>query len=58
MAITMQGAWTVAVKSKSAAFAQRFVNPRLEADPPPYRPSPALRGPIHLPVAYDKLIGN
>jgi len=41
-----------------AAFAQRFVNPRLEADPPPYRPSPALRGPIHLPVAYDKLIGN
>jgi len=25
MAITMQGAWTVAVKSKSAAFAQRFI---------------------------------
>lgn len=25
MAITMQGSWTVAVKSKSAAFAQRFV---------------------------------
>ena len=25
MAITMQGAWTVTVKSKSAAFAQRFV---------------------------------
>jgi cytochrome P450 len=41
-----------------AAFARRFVNPRLEADPPPYRPSPALRGPIHLPVAYDKLIGS
>ena len=41
-----------------AAFARRLVNPRLEADPPPYRPSPALRGPIHLPVAYDKVIRN
>jgi hypothetical protein len=28
MAITMQGAWTVTVKSKSAAFAQRFVASR------------------------------
>ena len=25
MAITMQGAWTVSVKSKNAAFAQRFI---------------------------------
>src|SRR5262245_44780415 len=25
MAVTMQGSWTVAVKSKNAAFAQRFV---------------------------------
>jgi len=25
MAITMQGAWTITVKSKSAAFAQRFI---------------------------------
>ena len=25
MAITMQGSWTVSVKSKSAAFNQRFV---------------------------------
>lgn len=34
-------------------LAQRVRNPRLLADPPPYRPSPVLRGPIHLPVAYD-----
>jgi cytochrome P450 len=40
------------------AFARRLVNPRLEADPPPYRPSSILRGPIHLPVAYDALIGS
>ncbi|MGW7369551.1 cytochrome P450, partial [Streptomyces sp. NPDC054841] len=27
---------------------RRLDNPRLVADPPPYRPSPILRGPIHL----------
>ncbi|HUK68325.1 MAG TPA: cytochrome P450 [Streptosporangiaceae bacterium] len=37
-------------------FARRLANPRLAADPPPYRPSPVLRGPIHLPVAYDELL--
>jgi cytochrome P450 len=37
-------------------FAQRLVNPRLAQDPPPYRPSPVLRGPVHLPVSYDKLL--
>jgi cytochrome P450 len=36
-----------------AALASRLDNPRLTEDPPPYRPSPVLRGPIHLPVAYD-----
>jgi len=36
-----------------AALASQLDNPRLTADPPPYRPSPVLRGPIHLPVAYD-----
>jgi cytochrome P450 len=35
------------------ALASRLGNPRLTEDPPPYRPSPVLRGPIHLPVAYD-----
>jgi len=40
MAITMQGAWTVTVKSKSAAFAQRFVvsrpgNPDIVVDGAP-----------------------
>ncbi|GHA72220.1 MULTISPECIES: cytochrome P450 [Streptomyces] len=29
---------------------RRLVRPRLVADPPPYRPSPVLRGPIHLDV--------
>jgi cytochrome P450 len=39
-----------------AAMAGRLVNPRLAADPPPYRPSPVLRGPVHLPVTYDALL--
>jgi len=36
-----------------AALARRLDNPRLVEDPPPYRPSPVLRGPRHLRVAYD-----
>jgi cytochrome P450 len=35
------------------AFANSFRNPRLAEDPPPYRPSPILRGPLHLPVDVD-----
>jgi cytochrome P450 len=35
------------------ALTRRLENPRLLQDPPPYRPSPILRGPIHLPVAVD-----
>ncbi|MGW4436799.1 cytochrome P450 [Streptomyces sp. NPDC004596] len=31
-------------------LARRLDGPRLVADPPPYRRSPILRGPIHLPV--------
>jgi cytochrome P450 len=34
-------------------LARRLVNLRLVADPPPYRPSPVLRGPRHLQVEYD-----
>src|SRR5262249_51077483 len=34
-------------------LARRLVNPRLVTDPPPYRPSPVLRGPRHLHVDYD-----
>jgi cytochrome P450 len=34
-------------------LAKRLQNPRLVTDPPPYRPSPVLRGPIHLQIAYD-----
>jgi cytochrome P450 len=35
------------------ALARRLDNPRLVTDPPPYRPSPVLRGPRHLPVEVD-----
>ncbi|MET3920390.1 cytochrome P450 [Arthrobacter sp. UYEF20] len=34
-------------------FANRLENPRLVTDPPPYRPSPFLRGPSHLQVDID-----
>jgi len=34
-------------------FARRIRNPRLAEDPPAYRPSPILRGPLHLPVDVD-----
>jgi cytochrome P450 len=36
-----------------AELARRLVNPRLAADPPPYRPNPELRGPRHLRIEYD-----
>ncbi len=36
-----------------AEFARRVQNPRLVEDPPPYRPSPVLRGPLHLKVDID-----
>ena len=35
------------------ALARRLRNPRLTVDPPPYRPSPVLRGPRHLLVDVD-----
>jgi cytochrome P450 len=38
------------------ALARRLVNPRLVSDPPPYRPSPELRGPRHLPVYIDGIV--
>lgn len=39
-----------------SALARRLVNPRLVADPPPYRENAALRGPEHLLVAFDRLL--
>ena len=33
-----------------AELLRRLERPRLVADPPPYRPSPVLRGPAHLPI--------
>jgi len=38
------------------ALARRLVNPRLVTDPPPYRPSPELRGPRHLTVDIDGIV--
>ncbi|HEY4388695.1 MAG TPA: cytochrome P450, partial [Ktedonobacteraceae bacterium] len=35
---------------------RRLVNPRLVSDPPPYRPNAVLRGPQHLPVAFDRIV--
>jgi cytochrome P450 len=37
-------------------LARRLVNPHLVDDPPPYRPSPALRGPRHLLVEIDGIV--
>jgi len=37
------------------ALARRLENPRLVADPPPYRESPVLRGPRHLLVEFDRI---
>ncbi len=37
-------------------LARRLVNPRLLADPPPYRFNPTLRGPRELPVAIDGVV--
>ncbi|MCW2931899.1 MAG: cytochrome [Actinomycetia bacterium] len=34
---------------------RRLDNPRLAADPPPYRPSLVLRGPRHLPIEFDRV---
>jgi cytochrome P450 len=39
-----------------AELARRLVNPRLVADPPPYRTSPVLRGPRHLRVTVDGIV--
>jgi cytochrome P450 len=37
-------------------LARRVVNPRLIEDPPPYRPSPGLRGPRHLLLEIDGVL--
>ncbi|MCW2938081.1 MAG: cytochrome family protein [Actinomycetia bacterium] len=36
-------------------LAHRLENPRLVADPPPYRPSSSLRGPRHLLIEFDRV---
>jgi cytochrome P450 len=36
-------------------LARRLENPRLLADPPPYRTNPALRGPRHLQIGFDRV---
>jgi cytochrome P450 len=39
-------------------LARRLENPRLVTDPPPYRPSPVLRGPRHLLVEVDRVLAS
>lgn len=39
-----------------AEWLRRVDQPRLIADPPPYRDSATLRGPRHLPVAYEQIL--
>ncbi|MEW2131410.1 cytochrome P450 [Streptomyces sp. NPDC005435] len=36
-----------------AELARRLEDPRLVEDPPPYRPNAVLRGPRHLPIAFE-----
>lgn len=43
------------VNTAFAAFLRRVENPRLVADPPPYRISQVFRGPRHLLVDYDQI---
>lgn len=52
------GAPLVRVEAQVAlsTLARRLVNPRLVADPPPYREDPSPRGPEHLLVAFDRLL--
>jgi cytochrome P450 len=38
-----------------AEFVRRVENPRLVADPPPYRHNQVFRGPRHLPVEIDRV---
>ncbi|BAX90981.1 cytochrome P450 [Mycobacterium shigaense] len=44
------------VNTAFEAFLRRVKNPRLVADPPPYRISQVFRGPLHLPVDYDEIL--
>jgi cytochrome P450 len=34
---------------------RRLEQPRLVADPPPYRPNPELRGPEHLLITVERV---
>lgn len=43
------------VNTAIEAFLRRVENPRLVADPPPYRRSQAFRGPRHLLIDFDRI---
>jgi hypothetical protein len=42
----------IEVQAALTALARRLHEPRLLADPPPYRPNAVLRGPQRLPVEF------
>lgn len=49
------GAALARIEAEAAlvALVNRLINPRLVADPPPYRPGASLRGPRHLEIKID-----
>jgi ferredoxin len=51
----LRAAHTLRRDGFTGSLARRLENPRLLADPPPYRPNPVLRGPRHLPVGFDRV---
>ena len=44
---------TVEVQIALTELVRRLEQPRLVVDPPPYRPSPVLRGPAHLLIEVE-----
>src|SRR5262249_13588939 len=54
------GAPSARIEAQSAfpELLQRLVRPRLVVDPPPYRPSPLLRGPEHLVLDVERVRGS
>ena len=44
------------VNAAMEVFLRRVRNPRLVADPPPYRRNQVFRGPLHLPIDFDEIV--
>jgi cytochrome P450 len=44
------------VNAALEVFLRRVRNPRLVADPPPYRRNQVFRGPLHLSIDFDEIV--